>query len=53
MSVDVYFYFKRNYATYPDLRLYYPSKMPILRFGYKTGVNVLGSAIRYDYADLK
>jgi len=50
-NAELTFYFKRKYATYPDLRMYYRSKNPVLKLSYKKGINTFGSNVNYDYFD--
>ncbi|RLD69343.1 MAG: hypothetical protein DRI95_00410 [Bacteroidetes bacterium] len=50
-NAELTFYFKRKYATYPDLRMYYRSKNPVLKLSYKKGINAFGSNVNYDYFD--
>ena len=51
-NAELTFYFKRKYATYPDIRMYYRSKNPVLKLRYKKGIAALGSNVNYDYLDL-
>ena len=51
-DAELTFYFRRKYATYPDLRMYYRTKMPIIKLHYKKGLNIFGSDVNYDYLNL-
>ncbi len=53
LNLGIQFFFKRNYSTYPDLRLYHRSNKPVLTLHYKKSVSGLGSSVNYDYADFQ
>ena len=52
-NAELKFFFKRKYASYPDLRQYYPSDKPVITLRYKKGVPGLGSIVNYDYAEIE
>jgi len=53
LNAELKFFFKRKFASYPDLRQYSQSDKPVFTLRYKKGVTGLGSVVDYDYADIE